>query len=55
MEVNDYKDLMDTIQNLRYEVVGLKRKCIRALTICLLVYIAGTLGCFGIVVYDYIK
>lgn len=44
MEANDYKDLMDTIRNLEYEVTEMRNTYIRSLSICLLVYILGTLG-----------
>ena len=35
---------MDTIRNLEYEVTEMRNTYIRSLSICLLVYILGTLG-----------
>lgn len=55
MEVNEYKDLMNAIQNLEFEVVEIRNTCIRSLSICLLVYVLGTLGYFGVIVYNYFK
>ena len=46
---------MSTIGKLGFKVAYIKAKCIRSLTIGLLVYMLGTLGCFGIMVYDYFK
>ena len=59
MEANDYKDLMDTIRNLECEVTEMQNTYIRSLSVCLLVYILGTLGYtlgyFGAIAYNYFK
>lgn len=55
MEANDYKNLMDTIRNLEYEVIETRHTYIRLLSVCLLVYILGTLGCYGIMICNYFK
>lgn len=59
MEANDYRDLMTAIQNLEIEVIETRHTYIRSLSVCLLVYILGTLGYalgyFGAIVYNCFK
>lgn len=55
MEANDYRDLMTATQNLEIEVIEIRCTYIRSLSVCLLVYILGTLGCYSIMICNYFK
>ena len=55
MDEKQYKELMEAIRNVEYEVMEIRHSSIRALSASLLVFILGFLIYFGIILYQYLE
>lgn len=55
MDEKQYKELMEAIRNVEYEVMEIRHSSIRALSASLLIFILGFLIYFGIILYQYLE
>nr|DAM88392.1 MAG TPA: coiled-coil domain-containing protein [Caudoviricetes sp.] len=55
MDEKQYKELMEAIRNVEYEVMEVRHSSIRALSASLLIFILGFLIYFGIILYQYLE
>lgn len=55
MDDKEFKELMEAIRNVEYEVMEIRHSSIRALSASLLIFILGFLIYFGIILYQYLE
>lgn len=55
MDEKQYKELMEAIRNVEYEVMEIRHSSIRALSASLLIFMLGFLIYFGIILYQYLE